>query len=405
MLADHAYRDTPALAAIQTHLEKKHQVLIVDIHLFSQVAELFQPHLVVINHLHDKARNRIVDSIRRRGGLCAVLPTEGRPNTIGQLEWTGKAFPAELCDLYLAWTEAAAAYLTPSVPRVIVGCPRFDFYGAYQKPEVIASFYGLDPSRKIVTVASSFPQAKFAGFATDFLKSDWDNLGVSKIPGREDPEKVAQADAEALARFMSWIAACIHEHPECQFVIKPHPAEYTLPWQEFCAKHNATLMLTDYAWNLLAMSDLHLARVGCLTAAEAWLIGKPSIQLMCGGDFIDGPTEEGLVGKTAADLRELLEAFVWHDTVLSPLQVTYAEKWLGSIGNSAQLAAEALGKLLEEKQPKTAFEFTFEKRVELNRLLAEHSKQYAVPAPDHLGQYAKVVTRTSVRDWLNKLRA
>ena len=391
-------------------LEKisKHTVQVCDIHLFSQVANLFKPHLVVINHLHDKNRNRIVDEIRRRGGLCAVLPTEGRPNTLGQLEWAGKAFDTSLCDLYLSWSDEFSKYLSTAVPYSVTGCPRFSFYSTKSNRDEIASFYGLDPNKPIITVASSFPQAKFDGFAQDFLKQDWDNLGVSKIPGREDPAKVSHDDKVALDRFMSWIAACIHEHPEYQFVIKPHPAEDALPWQEFCSQHKATLMLTDYIWNLLAISNLHLARVGCLTAVEAWMLDVPSVQLECGGDFIDGPTLEAIqAGIKVKELFGLLDGMAdnlyW--AIDAELTSSYIQKWLGDTKNGPQNVAQALVGLLETKNPQYAFEFTASDRIDLNRLLAEHSRQYAVPKPDHLSQFGKTVTLQSVRSWLDKLRS
>ena len=412
LLADHNYRDTPALAAVQVEIEKisKHTVQVTDIHLFQQVAEIFKPHLVVINHLHDKNRNRIVDEIRRRGGLCAVLPTEGRPNTLGQLEWAGKRFDTTLCDLYLSWSHEFVKYLDPSVKVEVTGCPRFSFYSKKYSREQLASFYGLDIERPIITVASSFPQAKFDGFAQEFLKNDWDNLGVSKIPGREDPVKVAKEDAVALRKFMSWIAACIHEYPEYQFVIKPHPAEDTLPWQQFCDEHNATLMLTDYIWNLLAMSDLHLARVGCLTAVESWLMDNRSIQLMCGGDFVDGPTLEAIeAGVVVADLRELLEELVWLDDANDfEAQSAYIAKWLGEwmgdMEHSPSNVAKALVALLDDRKPETVFEYTNSDRISLNQVLAEHSKQHSTPRPDRLNQFGKTVTQAGVRAWLEEIR-
>lgn len=416
LLADHNYRDVAPLAAVQVAIESisKHTVQIADIHLFQQVAEIFKPHLVVINHLHDKNRNRIVDEIRRRGGLCAVLPTEGRPNTLGQLEWAGKRFDTSLCDLYLSWSHEFVKYLDPKVKVEVTGCPRFSFYSKKYSREQIASFYGLDIERPIITVASSFPQAKFDGFAQEFLKNDWANLGVDKIPGREDPVKVAHDDRVALDKFMSWIAACIHEYPEYQFVIKPHPAEDTLPWQQFCDEHKATLMLTDYIWNLLAMSDLHLARVGCLTAVESWLTDNRSVQLLCGGDFLDGPSLEATeVGVVVADLRELLDELVWigpaggdvvdEDSLFA--QPEYISKWLGDVNNGPERVAKALVALLNDRKPNTVFEYTNADRIALNQVLAEHSKQHSTPRPDHLGQFAKAVTQSGVRVWLEELRS
>jgi surface carbohydrate biosynthesis protein len=408
ILADHAWRDVPALASIQVQIERisSHHVKIVDIHLFQQMVEIFKPHLTVIPHLHDKARNAIVDTVRRRGGLCAILGNENRPNTVAQTKWITQDFPAELCDLFLCWTEWIQSEIGNRVPTSVTGCPRFDFYFRPVDKQQIISEYGLDPDKPIITVASSFPQAKFASMGGEFLEQDWKNLGVSKIEGREYPKKIAQGEAIALERFNAWLS-CLHvEYPEFQIVLKPHPAEDVRFWQHTDEFH---LVLSDYITNILAISDVHIARVGCLTIPEAWILHKPTVQCRVGNEFVDGPTQDALdidpAANTVLQFLEEVEDKLAVDSEWDDAYQGYVDKYLGPMPGSAERVAKALVKLLEEKNPKTAFDFGHQDLINMNRVLVEHSKQFAIPSADHIGQMGKTVTQTRINEWLALERA
>src|SRR3990167_619513 len=293
ILADHALRDTPGLASIRVELEKLIPDIdcrIIDIHLFNQFVNgvnekadgSFHPHVVVVNHLHDQARNNIVDTVRRRGGLCVVLPSEGRPSSSGQIEWASKKFKHSLCDLYCSWTAEFDKYLPETVDSAVTGSQRFDFYFGLLKQltktkEELCSIYGLDPSKPIVTVASSFPNAKFAKANSDFLESDWKKLGVSEIEGRENPVAVAREELVRFNKFQAWLLVLARERPQYQIIVKPHPAEDAKDWQQFCDGIGAKVMLTDYIYSLLAMSDVHVSRTECLTLPEAWIAEVPTV--------------------------------------------------------------------------------------------------------------------------------
>ena len=412
---DHQHRDLPGHALLQVEIERisPHEVLVCDIHLLPQMAEMYKPHLVVMNHLHDPDRNKIVDSIRRRGGLCAVLPSEGRSNTDEQVEWAAKRFDTRLCDLYLSWSDEFSRHL--DVPVSTVGCPRFDFYSDLPHRGEFLSLYGLTDDKPVITVASSFPQAKFAKYGGDFLVADWKKLGVSSIPGRENPGEIAQKELAAQQKFMAWLECLLAEN-DYQMIVKPHPAEDVSPWREFCSRTGAKLMLTDYIWNLLVMSDVHVARVGCLTAVEAWLAGKEGIQCEVGNDFISGATQEALeysyhVSAYGADFGFSAAVFdaITGDEMLNATmaqgQIQYMDKWLGPRGDSAKRTAKAIVDLLAEKNPTLAFELNSDDRVNVHKLLMQHSAQYAVPQADHIGQFGKSATFTAVQGWLERLRA
>lgn len=412
ILGDHAWRDIPGLASVRVELERilpDANVQIVDIHLFFDAVKLFHPHLVVMNHLHDRERNHIVDTVRRRGGLCVVLPTEGRPSSADSLRWAAEDFNADLCDLYLSWSETFAGYLPESVNRVVTGCPRFDFYhpplrSLVRTKREMKSAYLLD-ERPIVTVASSFPSAKFARAGVEYAVSDWKKLGRTRF-GLENPVGYIRREARAFDRFQAMILSLARER-DYQIVVKPHPAENVEDWRLFCDSIGAHVMLTNYIWNLLAMSDLHVARLDCLTVPEAWIMGVPTLAVQVGENPYSGPgLESGDYTSTAYDVSTFLASVdlgLVSDLVAED-KGEYIAKWLGPMPDSSQRVAIAIARLLEERSPVTWKEPTHTDEAILFALLQEHSRQHARPRADAIGQFAKTVRWDAVQDWYFAVR-
>lgn len=409
LLCDHAFRDTLGLASTQVEIEaiSDHHVQICDIHLFAQMVDVFKPSLVVINGLHDKARNHLVDTVRRRGGLCAVLPTEGRSNTLAQLDWSAKQWPAELCDLYLSWSEWFDVQLEHRVTSVITGCPRFDHYFRPFNRLKTISEWGLDPDKPIVTVASSFPQAKFASVGGDFLIQDWKNLGVSQMEMFKDPKAVAKLEKQALDRFSVWISALHAENPGIQIVLKPHPAENIQFWQEL--SDSIHIVLSDYVQNMLNIADVHVARVGCLTIPEAWIFKKPVVQCLMGNEVVDGASGAAIgLEQPAKNLSDFL-SFVMGDLAqpngYNPaFQQDYIRQYLGPMPGSSKRVAQALVQTLEQLNPKVSFEFTHADNIAVRQMMVNHDIQNATPTVDHIGQWGKAPTLTRIEDALQKER-
>lgn len=415
LLADHAWRDIPGLAAVRVNLERINQELdvrIIDIHLFADSIELFRPHLVLMPNLFEQGRNKILDDVRRRGGLGVVLNSEGRPNTVGQLEWATKSWDTRLCDLMLSWSQEFANHLSPEVSYVVTGSPRFDFYHPplnqlVDSKELVCGRLGLDPNRPIVTVASSFPQAKFAIGGAEFITRDWENLGVTKIAGRENPQEHIKSEWEAFRRFQAWLLILARE-TGLQIVVKPHPGENVQHWLEFCDDAGIKLMLCDYIFNLYSISTVHVARVDCMTIPEAWEVGLPTIQCKLGDVGMDGAGREAVeckLGKSVVDniIDLLTETPIWIGLRLNEIP-KYNDKWLGPRPGASERVARAIVTLLNDKQPKTHTEPTPEDYTKLHHLLVNHSRQHAIPLTDHIGQFGKAVTLDATNEWIRRVR-
>lgn len=417
ILADHAWRDIPGHSAVAVALESvlpDSDVRVVDIHLFAQAVELFKPHVLVINHLHDPERNKIVDTVRRRGGLCVVLPTEGRPSSAIALTWATTMFDIRLCDLYLAWSDTFSSLMPESINRAVVGCPRFDFYfhplsQLVKSRSMVRSMLQLDENRPVVTVASSFPTAKFKRSGAEFAIADWKKLG---LPESVYNETLITLESKAFDDFQAWILHLAREMPEAQIVVKPHPAENINDWRGFCDGIGAHLMLTDYIWSLLAISDVHVARLDCTTLPEAWILGRPTVACQVGPRAYDGPGMDarGLSDETAVTADGLVvavdETLPYRAGVSGAigLQHAYLEKWLGQMPGSVGRAANAIANLVLEKQPKTHDEPTSQQLADFHKLLVDHSNQHATPKADSIGQYAKNPRLEVIQEWRGRIR-
>ena len=420
LICDHAYRDSPATAIIRAEIERimpDANVLIIDIHLLKVAVERFHPHLVVMNHLHDPRRNEILDDVKRRGGLVVVNQPEGRPNTHETMRWATNDFPHELADLFLCWGTGITEYIPNDVPYAVTGGARWDFYyppynQLVQNREILLARYGLDATRPVVTVASSFPQGKFAKKQTDFLVRDWENLKLSKVKGRENPVEHAHSELEAFHRFQSWLVSLRYEYPEYQILVKPHPAENIEMWTRFCDENGMSIMPMDYVFSLLALSDVHVARVECMTVPEAWIASRPVVQCLLGNAENEGPGMDAaqfgfFPSDTIDKFLESVSACIQYHTDgkhwLGPRK-RYIEKWLGPMPGSAERIAVAVCKLLEEKKPEAWKEPTHQDWVEIHGLLVQHSRDRAIPEMDFLGQFSKSPRWEDTQSWTNRAR-
>ena len=411
LLADHRQRDTAPLTAIQYYLEKRpdFDVQVVSFDLHQQALELFQPHVVVVNHLHGNRNQGIADKVRRRGGLCVVLPTEGRPNTWDQVRWATQEFPPELCDLYLSWSDEFSKHLPAQIARTVTGGPKFDFYffplcGLLTSREELRGRVGLLPEDNVCTIAPAAPQAKFAIQGGAFHIADWKDLKVTTIPGREDPHQTALDEYAVLSKMQEWLKV-LSVAWKGKIVVSPHPAESVNLWEKFCYENNIMLVLGWPIWDVLAISDIHLPRSNCLTICDAWFMNKPTIFLRLGRDK-EGPAQD------AQDWSDFIHSpsqffnlFLERQNYMSDGRQRYLKKWLSPGYGACERIADAIAKLIEDNKPVVEFTPTLEMLCQLSKAINDHDKHVSENPIDFAGQYQKSVRQRDIEEWQIKLRS
>ncbi|MEW6600345.1 MAG: hypothetical protein AB1499_05195, partial [Nitrospirota bacterium] len=98
-------------------------------------------------------------------------------------------------------------------------------------------------------------------------------------------EQIALKDFKSKELFHQTFLRLINDYPETNFIIKPHPSEDHIPYYEILeklknspARGRVAVVLTEFIWDVLNATDVLLER-SCLTGIEAWIMGKPTIEL------------------------------------------------------------------------------------------------------------------------------
>lgn len=254
--------------------------------LWDTATQVIKADAVILNHLIGERNREIARRVKRNGGKVIVVPTEGRPDTGEIASWYYDIHKTDLMDLFISWDEIDLE------KSISLGNPRFDIYSDQWKHlidsrERAAVKHGLDPEKKTILFFSSYPQAKFSKKNVLFNIRDWRDLEIStKIQSRKDPLKFAQKEYRALLKFQALVSQ-FAEFTDYQLALKPHPMEDMGDWERFCDKHGIALITQEYVFNSLALCDVAINRVGCVTTVDAGYMGKHVIQ------FVDRELEEG----------------------------------------------------------------------------------------------------------------
>lgn len=296
LLCDHKWRDLPNLTAIKLELERLgHRVLVSTTKDAVALMQWFRPDCVVFNHLFGETYGRLSRALRDAGIAVVMLPTEGamRPEYVSIAAGEFADFGA--CELFLPWSENAARQLRDrwqlfESASPVIGCTRFDFYSpqfasAITSRDDFCRQYGLDPRRPIVTWATQYGYAHLvdATAAREKLVREAVDVGLIACNERIGVkfEEIPRMHAEGRDAAAGAFFAAAKALPQAQFVVRPHPVEdrdyYRRKMREL-SLDNVAFAPSDYIWNVLNASDVHLHRQ-CTTAVEAWMWDKPTIEL------------------------------------------------------------------------------------------------------------------------------
>lgn len=388
LCADSRWRDSISLALVRQRLVRLgHDARVISFQIAPQAIELFKPDIIVLNHLFGHRNQQLARYVKRFGGKTVIMPTEGRPDTSTQVKWVAQqAEMTDLYDLYLSWNDQVAKIIPKSI---VTGCPRFDVYRPeynhlIERKDTVCAKYGLDENKKTIGITTAFPSAKFAYTNRHFHKRDWKDLQIAG-----DPFDLANGEYLQVRKFKNWIQYARLELPEYQFILKPHPMADRHLWQQFCDANDIILTPPDYIQNFLQTCDMLVARVGCSTVQDAWLMHVPVIQAdlppLRDGEFDGAAREAALDGmEIVSSPTELIHAVEFIDGYFGVNDVnSYLSKYgyFTDIPASDLVVAE-IDKLSHDVSTNGAL--TFEQEVMLNKLQMELAKNTIYPSPVEL---------------------
>lgn len=434
MITDHKWRDLAGNVYLKCLLEKKYSF---DVKLCNLGDETFwslyyKPHIVVFNNMFGRKRIAFAKWLKEKGVGIIVLPTEGMLREMVEIEMlAGKYSDFSPIDLYLSWNRPIADKIIelgtlPSERVKVVGVPRFDYYypplnKLWKAKEEIQKGYNLEVDHKkpIVLCTSNFTYAKFKDRNRDFMYKDWKDLGVVHVWGdKEAIDRIIEIDYQARNMLIDALDRLLQEVPGIQLIYKPHPAEekdfYEATSKMLMRKYpgRVAFVSREYIWNLLSISNVLLQR-SCTTGVEAWILDKPTLQVMLHPEEFYTSEERERCSDRVTSYGELKEKILYYlnggeiPAELKRNRDEYLEKWCYVLdGKRTEATAEVIDEFFNSRgQDDPSIKFV----EEIDRLAYETAKfSYKLlrdntlsrlKGTDKLGRMDKKFKKTDEMQW------
>ena len=291
ILVDNKRRDLPGAALIARHLKKLDiRCELEPLGAWRSVLWAHKPGMVIFNHLNAEHLEKYSNELARRGILTAVLPNEGILYDKAVLEFNAARFNnASHIDHFFCWNhvhaEAVRKALSGKNTQVhVIGIPRFDFYfpPLAGKPRL--------RRQKEVLICTNFVFSKFGDFAPEVSEKffgKWENA----VPAYRDWKRLVEIDRRSRIRFFDFLNKAVAQTPY-SFTLRPHPGESIELYEKWYSaldpsvRERVILDRTSNIPDLILECDLEVARDTCTTSMEAWVAGKPTLDIHLTSDPI-----------------------------------------------------------------------------------------------------------------------
>ncbi|MCM3874277.1 MAG: hypothetical protein ND895_26605 [Pyrinomonadaceae bacterium] len=247
------------------------------------------PDAIVFDHLSWNFKVEQARLARDLGMKVIVLSTEGLfQDKEGAVRRSGSLHGATgLIDLYLTWgnyprSALLERNLMTETQVHTVGCPRFDFY---RQPYLALMKTRADLLKPL---GLKNPEAPLILWATNtpYASRNPKKMVRRQVRHAKKPEAEVRMHVEDhITQFREHsraVLALALRHPDWNFVVKVHPAEWINPYVEMARETpNLHLVYNVAIREFLCHCDVLLQR-NCTTATEAWMFGKPVLNLELG---------------------------------------------------------------------------------------------------------------------------
>lgn len=319
MVVAYRARDLPGHALIGYHLERAgHEVIYTNGYGIESKLLSASPHVLVLDHLawnHKVEQARLARSL---GIRVIIVPTEGLfPDPSDVVEAAGGLFAgaADLIDAHLSWgpfhkRAIVDSGFLPAHAAPVTGCQRFDAYAdpftrmCPPRSGFVAALGLPDPERPLVVWCTNTPwvgRDRDVMIARHVRKANWTEERA--IQNWEDENTQFREHGAAVVRLADL-------HPEWNFVIKVHPGEGIASYEPMArARPNLVVAFDAPIRDFLFHGDTILQR-NCTTATEAWMLGKPALQLDIGEYHRDGGEMLRRGNQTVSSFQEMEQGVV-----------------------------------------------------------------------------------------------
>jgi len=362
ILVDNRIRDLPGAALIAHHLRQQGiECFLEPIEAWRGCLAAHRPHLIIFNHLTASHLEQFSQRLHRMGVLTAVLLNEGILYDEGEMKFNACKFHNKAhIDYYYCWNEPHRnALLAEGIGKhtaiEVVGVPRFDYY---QRPWSRLYEHELvgGRRRKRILCCTNFVTAKYWTLPKeegDKFYAAW----VGRIPAHNDYWAAIESHYNNRARLLKSMDLLL-SRTDHDLVIRAHPNEDWAPYRKWYAALNpavrsrVTLDLGTSVITQILACDLEISCETCTTAIEAWVAGKPTIEMVFDRRPIwHDPDHEA--ANVACEEPEQLPIMVekelsGFDPANPPeLRIQHLKKWCDhTVGNASVRVASSLSRAL-----------------------------------------------------------
>jgi surface carbohydrate biosynthesis protein len=291
LIVPYKARDLEGHALVAYHLEKfyGHKVILTNAYRIERKLMKYAPDALVLDHLAWNFKAEQARMAKRLGLRVFVLPTEGlfqKPEDA--VETAGKLnHVTQIVDSYFTWgnylREAVLNQRLMTENQIFtVGCPRFDFYSepyvtlAEPKTEFLRRLGIENPDNPLIVWTTNTP---------NFTRSHKKIIDRYVKRAGWNEQRVRNMLADETAQFQHhsrMVRELAVRHLNWNFIIKVHPAEWINPYVRIANEvPNIHLAFDAPIRNFLLYCDVLMQR-NCTTATEAWMLGKPVLDLNIG---------------------------------------------------------------------------------------------------------------------------
>ncbi|MEI7732401.1 MAG: surface carbohydrate biosynthesis protein [Verrucomicrobiota bacterium] len=289
ILVDHRNRDLMLAALLAHHLQARGiECFLEPLEAYHAVLAAYAPDLIVFNHINSSHLVRYSQRLAQLNVLTAVLPNEGIIYDEASIRYNSGRYHKEAhIDYYFCWNEKHQAGLREhrlgqgATKIEVCGVPRFDFYF---KPWSRLFPRTQNPARPVLLVCTNLAFARFA----EIPESDADKFFApfkDRIPQYRNYREAIQVHARERERLLQFLEALL-ANQAYDIVLRPHPRETTGFYEAWLdrlpgpQRQRIRLDTQSNITELILNSDLELSCETCTTALEAWIAGKPTIELV-----------------------------------------------------------------------------------------------------------------------------
>lgn len=316
-------RDLEGHALVGYHLERhyQHRVYYCEPKTLEQKLLELCPDGIVLDHLGSESRAGSAQLAKQLGMKVFVLPTAGffqDGEEDEEMIRAGKLLKVSgVVDLFFTWGDHARSKLLKnqimSDGQVkTIGCPRFDFYSEPQR------WVASTRSQFLATLGIHNPEAPLIVWPTNTHFSEArefeKQIRNGKTNGLQSLIRDVLADGRTQYQELSRIVlALAQRNPNWNFLIKIHPSEWYEPYAKLTRQApNVHLGFNLSIRELLCHCDVLLERWST-TATEAWMMGKPVLEVASGTyhqkarqEYVDGTD----VVTTIPKVEEVIQRYI-----------------------------------------------------------------------------------------------